>query len=457
MSLRTRIAAVAGVAVAITVLLAAAIVYFAVRSNLRGEVERDLERRAVALVDGRGPGPGGPGGPGPGGPRHRRGPDRFGGAEGLVQQVDHTGSARPAVIPVTRRTRRYLASPGATTISEDAEVQGVHVMVVTAARPDGGTGVQVARPLTEVDAVLSNVLAVLLGVGLAGIALAGLLGGVVARAALAPIARFTRRTEEIAGRPEAVSERMDVAGHDELARLAASFNRALDALEQSVQTQRQLVADAGHELRTPIASLRANIQTLEEADRLPKADLDALRADIVSELDELTALVGDVVELARGAKPAEALDDVRVDDVVRALVERAQRRGDKAVRYVVSLEPTLVRGDAERIGRAVSNLLDNARRWSPEHGEVGVSLRDGVLSVRDHGPGFAEADLPRVFERFYRAESARALPGSGLGLAIVRQAAEAHGGFADATNAVGGGAVVRVAFAPSPSPSPEGV
>jgi two-component system sensor histidine kinase MprB len=450
-SLRTRIAAVAGGAVAITVLLAAVIVYVAVRSDLRGEVERDLTQRAVSLADGRegpgGRGPGERGGPGRGG-RFRPRPDRFGGAEGLVQTLDGDGRATPSLIPVSGDARRLAQTPGSTTVVDDAEVQGVHVMVVTAAGPQGA--VQVARPLTEVDSSLRNVLTMLILVGLGGIAMAALLGGVVARTALAPIARFTGRTEEIAGRPELLSERMEVVGRDELARLAASFNVTLEALEQSVETQRQLVADASHELRTPIASLRANIQTLEEAERLPKAELEALRADILSELDELTALVGDVVELARGGgrAAAESLDDVRVDDVVRALVERAERRGGKSVRWAVRLEPTLVRGEAERIGRAVSNLLDNARKWSPEGGEVEVSLRDGVLMVRDHGPGFADEDLPHVFERFYRAASARGLPGSGLGLSIVRQAAEAHGGFAEATNAAGGGAVVRVSFGP---------
>jgi two-component system sensor histidine kinase MprB len=445
-SLRTRIAAAAGLAVAIAVLAAAVVVYVSVRSNLRGEVERDLQQRALAIADGR-PGRGGPGGPlgGPGGRGMRPPPDRFGGAEGLVQRFA-PGDPGDEPIPVSDDAERFVQAPGARTLTEDADVQGVHVMVVTAPAPPGG--VQVARPLTEVDSALGNVLATLVVVGLGGIAIAVLLGLTVARTALTPIARFTRRTEEIAGRPEAVSERMEVVGGDELARLAGSFNRALDALERSVETQRQLVADAGHELRTPIASLRANIQTLEEADRLPKADLDALRADIVSELDELTALVGDVVELARGAKPEEALDDVRVDEVVRALVERARRRGDKPVRYVTSLEPALVRGDAERIGRAVTNLLDNARKWSPENGEIAVSLRDGVLSVRDHGPGFSDQDLPRVFERFYRAEAARSMPGSGLGLSIVRQAAEAHGGFAEAANAAGGGAILRVSFGP---------
>jgi two-component system sensor histidine kinase MprB len=451
-SLRTRIAAVAGLAVAITVIAAAAIVYVAVRSNLRGEVERALDERATALIDDRRRGPGGPG---PGGRRpgrHRPPPDQFGGAAGLVQRLGTDGSVLggPASIPVSDAARE-IAGIGFGRTTEEAEVDGIHLMVLTSGiDPSIGGAVQVARPLTEVDSSLRNVLTVLILVGVGGIGMAVLLGGVVARTALAPIGRFTRRTEAIAARPDLLSERMDVVGRDELARLAASFNTTLDSLERSVEAQRQLVADASHELRTPIASLRANIQTLEEADRLPKAELDGLRADILSELDELTTLVSDVVELARGApKPSEALDDTRLDAVVRALVERAERRGDKLVRYVAAgLEPTLIRGDAERIGRAVSNLLDNARKWSPEGGEVEVTLRDGVLMVRDHGPGFAEEDLPRVFERFYRAGAARAMPGSGLGLSIVQQAAEAHGGFAEATNAVGGGGIVRVSFGP---------
>jgi two-component system sensor histidine kinase MprB len=273
-----------------------------------------------------------------------------------------------------------------------------------------------------------------------------LLGAVVARAALAPIGRFTRRTEAIAARPD-LSERIDVEGDDELARLAQSFNATLDALEGAVDSQRRLVADASHELRTPIASLRANFETLRESERLPPDDREALRADIVEELDELTALVSDVVELARGARPEESLDDVRLDSLVGDLVERAQRRGDGAPGFGSDLEPTLVRGAPDRIARAVSNLLDNARKWSPAGGRVEVSLAaDGVLGVRDHGPGFADAELGQVFDRFYRAAEARGMPGSGLGLAIVRQTAEAHGGWARAANAAGGGAELRVFF-----------
>jgi len=167
----------------------------------------------------------------------------------------------------------------------------------------------------------------------------------------------------------------------------------------------------------------------------------------VAELDELTALVGDVVELARGAAPEIEAEDVRLDELVGGSIEAARRRrGD--LHFEVQLEPTLVRGQADRIARAVSNLMDNARKWSPAGGTIEVELADGVLSVRDHGPGFAESDLPLVFDRFYRARDARGLPGSGLGLAIVRQAAEGCGGLAEASNAPGGGALLRVGFGP---------
>jgi two-component system sensor histidine kinase MprB len=215
-----------------------------------------------------------------------------------------------------------------------------------------------------------------------------------------------------------------------------------------VEAQRHLVADASHELRTPMASLRANIQVLEDAERLPMEERESLRADILDELDELTALVGDVVELARGAQPEESLDDVRLDRVVEELVERARRRAGDGTAFLVRAEPTVVRGAPERISRAVTNLLDNARKWSPPGGSIEVDLGGGVLTVRDHGPGFAEEELPHVFERFFRAKEARGMPGSGLGLSIVRQAAEAHGGWVEAANAPDGGALLRVRFGP---------
>jgi two-component system, OmpR family, sensor histidine kinase MprB len=207
------------------------------------------------------------------------------------------------------------------------------------------------------------------------------------------------------------------------------------------------VADASHELRTPIATIRANLQLMREEELLSPEDRAALRADVIEELDELTALVGDVVELARGSKPSTEPGDVRLDAIVYDAIERARRRAPTLTFHQV-IEPTLVRGEADRISRAVSNLLDNAAKWSRNGGLVEVTLLDGVVTVRDHGPGFKEDDLPYVFDRFHRAREARSKPGSGLGLAIVRQAAEAHDGFAEASNAPDGGAVLRVGFGP---------
>lgn len=461
MTLRVRIAAVTATAVALAVVATAVFTYVAVRSSLRGEVDDSLTRRAAGLGDVGRPGPPGGGRPPPPVPRRllpRAEP--FGGPEAVAQFVGPDGRVvRPpgsgAAIPVTAGTRELARAGDGASVLSDASVGGTHVRVLTRSLPRGGA-VQAARSLEEVDSQLGSILVALIAVGVVGVALGAGLGALVARAALVPIARFTSRTESLR-EDQDLSRRMEVEGDDELARLARSFNATLDVLEGSVQAQRHLVADASHELRTPIASLRANIQTLGEAERLPPAERERMRADIVGELDELTHLVGDVVELARGAKPGAVQDDVWLDQLVESLAEREQRRAPDGVTLDTSaLAPTLVRGEPERMARAVSNLIGNAVKWSPPGGQVRLALKDGVLSVRDHGPGFDDADLPHVFERFYRAASARSTSGSGLGLAIVAQAAEAHGGFADAGNAPGGGALLQVSFGPAVRPSRSG-
>ena len=463
MTLRARIAAVAGLAVAVAVLVVAVSLYVAVRSELRREVDRSLTQRAAAFTatplpsrdggpefpdgsppDGAQPTPDG----GPGGFPSNIQPVPLGGASGYVQFISPTGAIHvpggqgpPASIPVSS-SDKSIARRGSGQTLTDRTIKGTHLRVLTLGTGTRGA-VLIARPLTEVDHEMSRVLLILAIVGVTGIAIAAALGALVARAALAPIARFTRRTETLAGNLD-LSQRLPDDGRDELARLASSFNATLDALERSVVAQRNLVADASHELRTPIASLRANIQVLAEAERLPADDQASLRSDIVSELDELTRLVGDVVELARGAGSNGVLQDVRLDEIVRGAVQRTERRSNQGFR--MNMEPTIIKGEADRVDRAVSNLLDNARKWSPAGEPIEVDLNDGVLTVRDHGPGFDEADLPHVFERFYRADRARKLPGSGLGLAIVRQAAEAHHGYVKAENAPGGGARVQVSF-----------
>jgi two-component system, OmpR family, sensor histidine kinase MprB len=455
-TLRTRIAAAAGIAVAITALALAAGDYAGTRSTLRGQIDKALTSRAqeVTNYNHHGRPPDGSGGDGDGGGGMPDGPiiappsTQFSDASGFVQQIAPDGTVRrgdpneTGKLPLDARARA-TAKSGSGRYFTDTSVGGVHLRVLTIGVGSDGA-IQVARPLTEVDAELSRLVKQLAIVAGVGVLLAIALGAIVARTALKPIRRFTRTTEALTGDPD-LSHRLEETGRDELTRLARSFNRTLDALEASASAQRNLVADASHELRTPIASLRANIQVLEDADRLAPEDLVDLRADIISELDELTALVGDIVELARGSRPADRLDDVQLDTLVASLVDRFERRFPD-LHFERSLDPTVVSGEPERIARAVSNLLDNASKWSPAGGTIEVVLAEGTVSVRDHGRGFAEQDLPHVFDRFYRASDARSTTGSGLGLAIVRQAAESHGGAVEALNARDGGGMVRVRF-----------
>jgi two-component system sensor histidine kinase MprB len=327
-----------------------------------------------------------------------------------------------------------------------AVVHGVHLEVLTVGDAYDHYAIQVALPLTSVDSVLSGLLlpyGLLIG---GGVLAAGLIGLLISRAALEPIERFLRRTENVTNQLE-VPSRLQETGASELRRLAANFNQTRDALKRSVAAQRNLVADASHELRTPIAALRSNIQIFLESDRLPAEERQTLQQSIVDELDELTQVVADVVELARGSAPSQHREPLELDTVVRDAIERTRRRAPQ-MRFELDLEPTVINGAFDTVATAVANVIDNSRKWSPTGGAVEVRLHNGILSVRDHGPGFSETDLPHVFDRFYRAADARRLPGSGLGLAIVKQAAEGHDGSANAANAPGGGAVVTVAFGP---------
>ncbi|HEV3229226.1 MAG TPA: HAMP domain-containing sensor histidine kinase [Solirubrobacteraceae bacterium] len=498
MSLRLRITGATALAVAAVAASIGVIGYLSVRSHMRGEIDRALSDRVIPFLQPRPFPPLVTGGPlsgvsvtrvapglqppqglglkplearaGPGSPviavappglvSRVPPPEPFGGASGYFQFVGGDGNVLtragtapplPSALPVDARVRA-IASSGRGRYFTDETVNGIHLRVLTVADPYDHAAVQVARPLTEVDQVLHGLLvsfALLVG---GGIALAAVLATSIGRAALAPIARFVRRTEAVSGALDG-SQRLEEGGASELSRLAGAFNHTLEALERSVAAQRHLVADASHELRTPIAALRSNIQIFLQSHRLPAHDRAALQTSVVAELDELTRLVSDVVELARGTEPSEQLETIELDQLVSEAVDRAQRRSP-SMRYDVQLEPTLIENVPDRVARAISNVLDNARQWSPPGGRIEVHLRDSTLSVRDHGPGFNERDLPFVFDRFYRADSARRMPGSGLGLAIVRQAAEAHGGSVCAQNAPGGGALVRASFAATgPQPS----
>jgi signal transduction histidine kinase len=275
-----------------------------------------------------------------------------------------------------------------------------------------------------------------------GVAVAALGGWGVARAGLAPVARLAAVAEEVtaAGYPRG---RVAAGRPDELGRLAASFNQMLDALRRSHAAQRQLVSDASHELRTPLTSLRINAELLAAGEYLSEADRQQVAGRIVAQAAELSQLVSDITDLAADQERTSLLDEVKLHEVVAAELDAARRDWPRT-RFRSELAPCLAAGSAEQLRRAVRNLLDNAAKFGPPEGPVDVRLAAGELTVRDHGPGIEPADQARVFERFYRAASARGTPGSGLGLAIVRQVAEAHGGTVTAEAPPGGGTLMRL-------------
>jgi two-component system sensor histidine kinase MprB len=446
MSFRTRLAIVAAAAVALAVVLASAVVYIVVRNQLRGTVDAALKGRATEIS--RTP------------LRAFREGDRaflehepgLGGAPGYIQvvQADGTTIRSPEAtveLPVSDHVLSVANGQGGAFFS-DTDVSDVHLRLFTIPG-NSGFAVQIARPLTEVDHSLERIRFYLLLIALGGIAVAATLGLAVTRAAVAPVKRLTEASERVTETGD-LSERIEAHGQDELSRLASSFNTMLAALEQSTQAQRQLVADASHELRTPLTSLRTNIEVLAGEHRLPEADRKRLLTDVVGELGEMTTLIAELIQLARGDQPIAEPADVRLDLLAADAVDRA-RRTRPNVTFTTNFEESLVHGDPATIERAVSNLLDNAAKWSPAGGEVEVSVQDGQVTIRDHGPGVAEEDMPFIFDRFYRARSARGMPGSGLGLAIVRQVAEAHGGEVRAEAAEGGGTRISLRLNGRPS------
>jgi two-component system sensor histidine kinase MprB len=257
-----------------------------------------------------------------------------------------------------------------------------------------------------------------------------------------PITDLTHTAEHIEATGD-LGRRVGARGTDEVGRMAERFDAMLDRVQASQVAQRRLVADASHELRTPVTSLRTNMEVLLAGAELEEGERRALLRDMVGQSEELSALVGDLIELARGDEGEPQVEDVAFDRLVAEAVERARRHAPR-VRFRTVLEPCTIEGVPDRLGRAVNNVLDNAARYSPPDGVVEVALHDGTLSVRDHGPGVPADELPLLFDRFFRGAGARERHGSGLGLAIVRQVVERHGGTVDADNAEGGGLVVTL-------------
>jgi two-component system sensor histidine kinase MprB len=434
-SFRTRLVLVAAAAVALAVVASSFVVYFVVKGQLYGAVDNDLRRSADLLAHV----------PPPEIPRFTSA--RFNAVGGTTQVVGRRGGTLPSprVLPVNDDVLS-VAKGDRDTIFFNTHAFGDHVRVhVFQYQPVPGLAVEVARSLSATDHALSRIKLLLFLIAGGGVLVAAGLGLAVSGAALAPVRRLTQTTEEVTETRD-LSRRIDAGGRDELGRLAGSFNTMLAALEDSAHAQRQLVSDASHELRTPLTSIRANVELLERARDMAPAERADVLASVRGQLQDLTILVGDLVDLARpGERAHEPPEDLRLDELVDDAVQRARRHAP-ATEFALTAEPCMVSGSRARLARAVGNLLDNAVKWGPAGAPVEVSVSAGEVVVRDHGPGIAQDDLPHVFDRFYRAPAARGLPGSGLGLAIVKHVADAHRGTVVAEPAPGGGTCLRLAL-----------
>ena len=387
----------------------------------------------------------------------------------VVYNVDggKTNPDDPTVLPVSPEAARSAASGGkAPNVYFSTTAGGIDLRELVVALPPGfvyrgnngtwqldtGGALQITTPLTGVNQELRHLAFALWIIVIGGVAIAIVLGLAVGRTALRPLNSLTETVEELAETTD-MSKRLDPGGLDELGRLRRAFNRLLVALDTSRESQRQLVLDASHELRTPLTSLRTNMEVARRLEELDPDEREVLISDVTTQMDELVALVGDMAELARGEQPELTAGPVRLDQIVLEAVDVATTHGrSRGVTFDTRVAPTWVSGSTPRIERAVDNLLDNALKWSPDGGVVEVACSQGILIVRDHGPGVAESDVAHIFDRFYRAPNARSRPGSGLGLAIVAQVAKDEGGSVNVYQAEGGGSVFRFSLPEVPAP-----
>jgi two-component system sensor histidine kinase MprB len=426
-TLRARLTFVATSVVAVVVALACATTYFVMRHELYSQVDSQLALHALDPTT--------------------TPPDFSAFSSDAVARIFADGTlSNPHNIPIDSQIvavangkRGFFRNVGALEAPK-----GTPVTLREVVKPYEGGAVVIARNIDYIDHDLDRLRLILILVTLGGVLIAAAAGALVSSATLAPVRRLTAAAERIAETGEP-SERVPEGGHDELARLGASFNTMLASLEESLETQRRFVADASHELRTPLTSLQTNIDVLRGDVELSPEQRRMLLDDLHRESQEMRALIAGLLELARGGAQVEK-QEFQFDELVEDSLERARSRFPEVSWETDRLEPTAVDGYPDRMERAVWNLLENAGKWSGDGGSVEVSLAAGELQVRDHGPGFAEEDRPLVFDRFYRSAAARAMPGAGLGLAIVREVAEAHGGTVAAENAKDGGAVVRLSL-----------
>jgi len=454
-SLRRRMVLLTTAAVAFAVVLSAVAGYIAVDDSLRGRVDRQLKELAgvvkgvASFAD-------------VGSARALRGvtPPKGGPRELVKAGLGTRGDAA-----VFTTTGQIYKSPGDQTrftlLRADLAVAAqtapahfrnthigatpVRLYIAPAGR---GRAVIAAQSLKDLQETLHRLAVILAAIAIAGVALAVFLGLAVARAAARPVHDLRRAAEHVRSTGD-LSRRIRVNGSDDLGRLGESFNSMLASLAQSQLAQGQLLADASHELRTPIATLRTNLEVLARNPEMELSERIPLLRDLAAESAELGVLADDLLVSARSEQELASPELLSLDELTISEVERCRSMHSNS-RITVDLQRWLVSGSETGLRRAIANVLDNAVKWSPSDGAIEVTLIEGALVVRDHGPGFREEDLPRVFDRFYRSETARTVPGSGLGLSIVEKVAREHSGTVIAANAPGGGAIVTLTLPPVP-------
>jgi len=443
MSLRTRLTVIVAVIVAVAVVGGAYAAQLSAKNALRDETDKFLRDRASQFVHQPPRDLGGDFGGAPTDPDD--GQRRYYQFDAIQQTIDADGDVTNSLpnqptLPIDAEDRE-IAQSGGESHYREVTVDGESYRMITVALRDGGA-VQIARQVSETDDVLDVLRTRLVIIALAGIALAALAAWLVMRRATRPIEQLTDTAEHVAATQDLTTP-IPVKGDDEVGRLAASFNTMLIALDTSREQQRRLVVDASHELRTPLTAVRTNIDFLGHAPTLDADERAQLIAETRLELDELTTLVSEMVELATDVRSEEPLEPVALGDLANDVATRFRRRTGTEITVKVN-EAGVIDGRRAMLDRAVSNLVDNALKFSPSGAAVDVTVTGGVVAVADRGPGIDAEDRDRVFDRFYRATSARTLPGSGLGLSIVSQIATLHGGSVTLEPRDGGGTVARL-------------
>jgi two-component system sensor histidine kinase MprB len=453
-SLRTRVTIAGGAAVFVALAIASVVIYVEVRSKLHDQVDVSLIESAQNIATksnaARSPKAKGKLPPGSYGkqanPSFPRAPYLGTDASGYFQIIPSFASVVTLPNPFVplAKTDAAVAAGAAPPYFRDVTYHGTAMRLYTMRLSSSGDGlVRTARPLTEANATIARVRWLLIGLTLGGALAAALLGRIAAAAVLRPVRGLAGAVRDVTATRD-LTRRIPVEGKDEVASLAGDFNEMMAALEESQRVQQQLIADASHELRTPLTAHRANVELLARPD-LPVDRRPHVLSAAVRGIEELSTLVSDLILAARNGRSVDARSPVALEQLVAEAMERAKHR-EPGIRFETHLETSTVSGARTRLERAIDNVLDNAVKWSPPDGTIEVGLVNGLLTVRDHGPGIDAADLPHVFDRFYRAAAARGLPGSGLGLAIVKQTVDDHGGDVSVANADGGGAVVSLRF-----------